>query len=379
MKKIGIVTSSKELNYGAILQACALQNFIGGLGYKGELLWWDNQTKSHHDFRIRKVLSMAKTGILHPSLIYKTLNIYGHAMNKEFSQNSKNMFEEFEIKNLCIRYCSYAGMKEYATSEEVLALVCGSDQIWNSHALYIDPFYYLRFAPKSKRIAYAPSLGKSTIPDYNRRKMNRYISEIPYLSVREHSGQVLLEELTGRKVKNVCDPSFLLNRSEWQKFENSLNLDEEYLLLYFLDETAEPTKRQIRQIAKELGIRVYCLPYMFDFGIDTKLIHAGPAEFLYLIANAKMILTDSFHGTAFSVNFQKPFLTFARQYGSNEKQESRLLDLLRLVGLENRYVADAARFSTDEIMKPYDTTKLRKHVEESKAFLVDSINGVKKG
>ncbi|MGD1816179.1 MAG: polysaccharide pyruvyl transferase family protein [Pleomorphochaeta sp.] len=378
MKRIGIVTSSKELNYGAILQAYAMQKVVEELGYKSELLWWDNQKKSHHDVRIRKVLSMSKDILRNPKRFVKTIKKYNHALKKQFSDGSICFFEEFEFDKLNIKYLSYSGMKKYTKNNDVIAVICGSDQIWDSHALYVDPFYYLRFAPREKRIAYAPSIGKSTIPKYNLKKIIKYISEIDYLSVREYSAKLLLEQLTGKAVTNVCDPSFLLTAKQWQLYEKKINIKEDYVLLYFLDDPSESFKKQIRNYVVLMNIAVYALPYVFDYGIDVNYIDAGPAEFLFLIRKAKLILTDSFHGTAFSINYQKPFLTYSRQYGVNEKQESRILDLLRIAGLEGHYINEIKDKKVDELLMEYEDGRLQQFIYESKNYLVDAIKSIKK-
>ena len=166
MKKIGIVTSVKELNYGAVLQAYALQSFLEKKEYDVSMLWWSNQRESHADIRAKKLLSMGFKMLSHPSLIQNTFKVYGASFAKEFSEKSKLMFDEFAREYLNIEYFNGSEMKRFAYSQDCLAVMAGSDQIWNSYAVYVDPFYYLRFAPVNKRIAYAPSLGKSDIPVY---------------------------------------------------------------------------------------------------------------------------------------------------------------------------------------------------------------------
>lgn len=102
-------------------------------------------------------------------------------------------------------------------AKEAVACFSGSDQIWNSSTLYVDPLYYLRFAPKQKRVALSPSFGRNFIADYNKNKMKKWINDYPYLSVREDSGVKLIKELTGLEAQHLLDPTLIINSEEWRK------------------------------------------------------------------------------------------------------------------------------------------------------------------
>lgn len=341
--KIGIVTSARELNFGALLQAYALQNVINKLGFNSQLLWWKNQKKSHRDVRIVKLFYIFWHFVCHPAAMRKSLGAYGHTFTKEFTKRSIAMFQDYEDKYLNIKFFNYREMKEYASSPECKAIIAGSDQIWNSYAIYVDPFYYLRFAPKSKRIAYAPSLGKSDIPSYNRAKIKKYVEGFYHLSVREKSGKKLLYQLTGIDVPVVLDPSFLLKNIEWQKIEKSIPIKEKYVLFYFLDEPNEYCIDILKKIVAKFGYNIKAVPYKYpSFKLIDSLeyIDAGPCEFLSLVHYAELVLTDSFHGSALSINYNKQFIVFDRQYGLNQSQVSRILDLLDTFGLQRQFVRD---------------------------------------
>lgn len=342
MNKIGIVTSAKELNYGAILQAYALQTTLEEKGYDVSLLWWRNQKGSHRDIRIKKVFVMGLRMIKHPNLLVNTLKTYGHSFSKEFSNRSIELFEEFENHCLKIDYLSYSEMKKYAKSDDCVAVIAGSDQIWNSYAIYIDPFYYLRFSPKSKRIAYAPSLGKINIPSYNKKIMRKYISDFSHISVRELSGKKAIDELLHSNIDVVLDPSFLLKKDMWSKVKKKVDTKNmKYCLLYFLDTPSVIAISFIKQYLKNNNISILSLPYKFEIITELEAVEyvdAGPGEFLDLIDNAEVVFTDSFHGTAFSVNYNKEFYVFDRQYGKNQSQKSRIVDLLESINLSERFI-----------------------------------------
>lgn len=381
MKNIGIVTSSKELNYGAILQTYAMQRVVQNMGYHSELIWWRGQEKKHRDVRLRKLVGMIFRYLLHPSIFLKSFKAYNESFKKEMSDDIISNFRKFEQEQLCIKYLSYSQMKKYAQSSVCKAVIAGSDQIWNSYAVYVDPFYYLRFVPKYKRIAYAPSLGKNDIAPYNKRIMGKYVNDFPVLSVREKKGKDLLEKIINRNIEVVADPSLLLSKEEWKDVRKKVRVPEKYVLFYFLDEPNDACVRVMCSIVQQKKISVLVFPYHFDKfqninGIQ--FVEPGPAEFLDLIAKAELVLTDSFHGTAFSINFNKQFYTFDRQYGNNQSQSSRLIDFLTEYGLKNRFVQNVN--AEIDIKNEIDYSGINKKIEvnreSSKKFLEEAINGV---
>lgn len=381
MPKVNIVTSAKELNYGAILQAYALQETLTRLGESTELLWWSNQKNSNKDIRFRKLFAIGILAVRHPTVMKKAMNSYSSAFFKEFSPKSRAMFKEFEEKHLKIKYLNYSEMKRYAHGGECKAVICGSDQIWNSYAIYVDPFYYLRFVPQTKRIAYAPSFGKKDIPKYNQKSIGKYISEIPNVSVREKTGKSIIYNLVNKEVPVVLDPSFLLNYIDWKKLENKVLVPEKYILFYFLDMPDEIHKEKIQKIQKDLNLPIIALPYDFKEGLGIKNIHyvdAGPSEFLFLVRNATYILTDSFHGTAFSINYKKNFLVFSRQYGANQSQASRVTDLLDILNISERYITGYNNTTklVDNINYAKVTNQLNELIKESIGYLKKTLKGI---
>ncbi len=381
MKKIGIVTSVKELNYGAVLQAYALQSFLEKKEYDVSMLWWSNQRESHADIRAKKLLSMGFKMLSHPSLIQNTFKVYGASCAKEFSEKSKLMFDEFAREYLNIEYFNGSEMKRFAYSQDCLAVMAGSDQIWNSYAVYVDPFYYLRFAPVNKRIAYAPSLGKSDIPVYNKKKMKKYIEGIKYVSVRERKGKALIDNLLDTDVPVVLDPTFLLNKEDWKKISKPCNVkSKKYNLFYFLDEPSDMCISCIKKILKDSGLPIIAMPYKLDgiseFG-NVEYADAGPLEFLDLIENADIIFTDSFHGTALSINYNKNFYVFDRQYGSNQSQVSRIADLLDTFKLENRFISDEKLIINQEIDYNSVNEKLKELRHTSNEYLDSALRDIR--
>ena len=262
-----------------------------------------------------------------------------------------------------------------------IAVACfsGSDQIWNSSTLYVDPLYYLRFAPKQKRIALSPSFGRNFIADYNKNKMKKWINDYPYLSVREDSGVKLIKELTGLEAQHLLDPTLIINSEEWRK---NLHIEEKiknYILAYFLDEPSSHAKNALKALKEQLNCKVIALPYKFeDMDYCDEAVAAGPKEFVELVANAKVVCTDSFHGTVFALNLHTPFFTFEREYGFANKQSERVLSILRKVDMLERYQPVNVVEKLDNLDFKHSEEVLNTEREKAYKYVNNAINSIKK-
>lgn len=271
-------------------------------------------------------------------------------------------------------------MKDLYTNTPIYDVyMVGSDQVWNPNASSSIEPYFLTFAPHNAlTISYASSFGVSKIEDNN--IVNRIkdgLSSIKKISVRESSGVKLVKEITGRTAQLVCDPTLLLNKSEWQMFMKPVNnMPQHYVLIYQLSQSDTIVKLAIK-IGQEKKIPVYrickrAFKVEKDKGV-VNLLDAGPSEFLYLIANASFIITNSFHGTAFSINFGIPFYTVV---SAKKKNNGRMESLLNYAGLEQRMIKDDV-----DIMKlpivgyNIDTAQLKIELlrQNSEKFLKDAL------
>lgn len=337
-RKIGIATVYTGYNYGSALQAFATKKLLSSMGYESELLKLGGSLLPGRDVRIKKTLTVICRSMLHSGGM-KSLKNYSDSIRKPLSPESVALFRQFTDYSLRPCEVKYKELKKSAETDEYIAFLCGSDQIWNSAVFYVDPFYYLRFAPKDKRIAFAPSFGRDFIPKYNKRKIKRFVSEIKHKSVREESGVKMIKDLTGDSAQVLLDPTLVLNKDEWTRaLKLKEKTEEKYILAYFLDEPSEKAKKAVREISEKYGLKIIGLPYSFE---DTlwadNVAHAGPSEFVEYIKNAAFVCTDSFHGTAFSLNFNVPFYTFERNYGNAGKQSERIKSILNIVSQNQRY------------------------------------------
>lgn len=340
MKKIGISTVYTGYNYGSALQAFAVKTICTKLGYSGEVLHLRGSLIPGRDVRIGKALMITLRMLCCFQKGIKSIKAYAGALAKTTPKEVQPIFDAFIAEYIKPVTTSWYGLKILGKREEYVSFICGSDQIWNADVLYVDPQYYLRYAPQYKRIAYAPSFGRHCIPDYNKQIIGKYVSQIPYLSVREDTGISIIKEIADRESVCLLDPTLYFNRSEWiELLQLKLQPPKTpYVLAYFLDEPSEQAKFYIRKISETRNWKVVCLPYtqVNSDWFDCSEI-AGPIEFIRLLANANFVCTDSFHGTAFSVNMQVPFYTFERQYRAASKQSARIESLLDLVNLRHRY------------------------------------------
>lgn len=349
MKNVGISTVFTGYNYGSSLQAYATKHILNSLGYTGELFKLSGSLVKGRDIRLKKLYFLAINAFLNYKYAKKSISAYSQSISANYSDETKKLFENFINNYLNPTVVSWKELKRKAFSDEYVAFISGSDQIWNADTLFVDPFYYLKYAPEYKRIAYAPSFGRTEIPEYNKKRITNYISKIPFLSVREESGALIIKKLLNRTADVLVDPTLALNSLEWKEAFNLKEREgQRYLLAYFLNEPSKDTKTNIRKLANNNGLRIIGIPYIFenDNFID-ELYTAGPIEFLNLINNASIVCTDSFHGTAFSLNFGKPFFVFERNYGKASAQSTRIISLLEKTETLHRYCINGEIINTE--------------------------------
>lgn len=341
MKKVGISTVHTGFNYGSALQAYASKIILHELGYEGVNISLKGSLIKGRDVRIKKIAVIAFRLLRQPHNIKKRISIYRENMSVSYSEQSKELFKTFNLKKINPYYFTWNQLKRLAKSDDFRTFLCGSDQIWNAEALYVDPQYYLRFAPKNKRVAFSPSFGREKVSDYNKKIIAKYIMDIPNLSVREESGVSIVKELTNKDAVHLLDPTLMLDGGKWDKYlelQRNPPFYEPYILAYFLNEPSDYAKDYLKRLAQKNKMKIIALPYKREMGEWFDIApDSGPLEFVQYIKNASYVCTDSFHGTAFAVNYTVPFYTFERQYGSAGKQSSRLISLLKLVSLEKQF------------------------------------------
>lgn len=336
MKKVILTTVFTGNNYGSSLQALAGKIILKKLGYNCQLVALKSLV-SGRDIRLRKFFFiLLRSFILKGNSGTKSLSTYKNSYNKTIIGDSAFRFVKFTDEYLQPNYLSWSGLKNVA--KDAVACFAGSDQIWNSSTLYVDPLYYLRFAPAEKRIALAPSFGRDFVAEYNKEKMSKWISEFAHISVREDSGVKLIKNMTGRDATHLIDPTLMIDGKTWKKILGIEDKEKNYILAYFLDKPSKSARGTIAVLKEAMGCKVIGIPYKFDeMSYCDEVVPTGPIEFLDLINNARCVLTDSFHGTAFSINLHTPFYVFGRDYGLAHSQNSRVESILKMMNMEDRF------------------------------------------
>lgn len=386
MKKIGIITIVKVNNYGAELQAFALQKKLELMGYHAEVIdylyyknWRFKDTKESQPFipmsRKEKLTYWIKYRFIN-FLIDRILPILNSAV-----RNRNNRFESFHKINTKFSKTFFSYQELYHAKLDYDIFMVGSDQVWNPAASSTIEPYFLTFAPKdAKKISYASSFGVSQIEDQLKEKYKTLLNNINTISVREDSGIKLVKQLTGKDATQVADPTLLLSKQEWTNYMKLYpNMPPRYILIYQLSDSDAIVNLACR-ISSERNIPIFrickrAFNVRKDRGINN-ILDAGPSEFLSLFYNAEYIITNSFHGTAFSVNFNKSFFTVV---SSTKKNNARMQSLLELMNLKDRLIYDNINIKTIDIStQKLDfqncNIKLEKIQKDSITFLANSLS-----
>lgn len=344
MKKIGIVTLHGYFNYGNRLQNYASQEVLRSLGCDPITIIPSRienlNIKTRKSFLNKlKRFSFKKLGKYIKLLFIRIRkNIYLTRKEKNnivFIEKRAQKFKLFTQNN--INETDYLIDKmEIPTDfhESFDYFIVGSDQVWNRNPFSKNSLlYFLTFAPKSKRISYAASFGVSEILAERKEKFTEYLSDFNHISVREEDGAKIVKELTGRDVDVLVDPTLILTKEEWLKISKpSPNKPKkQYILVYFLGELPKETKQFIDNITKEFNFEIVRLEEGSGNVIDKANFTTDPSEFIDYVSSASLVLTDSFHGTVFSILSEKPFVVFKRG-----NMNSRLDTLLSKFEFEER-------------------------------------------
>ncbi len=372
--KIGLVTWYKYENYGTVLQAFALQNVVKQLGHTCDIIPYDEAKTVH-----RRKLSFNELGYKIFSKIKKQLKIFEHRFEKEFELKDAERSRLF--RGFIKAYISQSEplkLDEYESRYDLF--VCGSDQIWSPAGF--DTFYFFDFVKdKRKTIAYAPSIGRNDIYSHQKADYARLIKEINYLSIREKRGAEIIKYLTGRDAKIVLDPTLLLDASFWYTLiEKKVEMGP-YILCYVLGDITSVYK-YIKKVQKKLRYKIVIIANKIsDWRYKSNCITVvSPQHFLTLVYHASMVCTDSFHGIAFSINFQKQFLSFLRFNDKDEiSQNSRVFNILDTFNLQSRLIHNATEL-INQVCTEINYAEVEQILKEKRAdslgYLEDSIKGV---
>jgi hypothetical protein len=354
-KTVGIITIHFVYNYGAMLQAYALNRYINEIGYKCEVI---DYRPEYLDRDYRLYLK----DIFHPrKFLFHIL---------QFIKN-RNKYTEFEVflKNQIVksetRYYKY---NQLITGNYDL-LISGSDQIWNPNIINNDHAYLLSFCDKNcLKMAYSSSFGVDVISETWEKQLIKNLKSFSFIGLREDKGiEILKNILPDKHYTKVLDPVFLISNDEWRKLAKPLEyVDYKFLLVYSLEPNNEMIEKAVH-LAKHNNLKIVAIHPIkscFHFA-DVTISDIGPKQFLWLLNKAHIVISNSYHGIAFSILFDKSFVPFYHSQTS-----SRAKSLLNHIFSEDELLSETITLSEEAKMK------LDKLIKESKGFLEKSLNKI---
>lgn len=353
--KVGILTVPTSISFGASLQMYALYRAVEMLGAEAEVIHYQNEYMKAERYVIASRRSPVKR------LLRKVLH---HRQNAAFRGFEKCM-SKYPPRAIHSPVMLTEAGKRYE------AVICGSDQVWNPDITGADLSYFLDFCgPDTKRIAYAPSFGRTELPEAFQEKIQRELKRFDHLSVREAEGQHILCQLLDAEVPLVLDPSFLLTRDEWISLERKHAAATKPYILYYAIHGSESLMRFCLELAEKKHMKVVIVggnsirrlrnrDRRIDYACDV-----GPQEWLYLLHHADCVVTNSFHGTAFSVIYQKLFYV---EFSS--LTNSRLEHIIRTMGLQEWVVGDGCALTDAHIDYCHVEKTVRELRERSLMYL----------
>ncbi len=356
--KIGILTYHSAHNYGAVLQAYATRQYLHLQGHEVYMI----------DYR--------------PEAITKR---YELSSKRFFRKNPIKILNELKISQAKkIKYDKYVNFIDLLNLSKPVnqipsnldAYIIGSDQVWNPKITKrFEPFYFADFNfPKGEKkyISYAASAETKALTNDEIEFYKKNLQNFDSLSVREEELKTLLAPLTSQEITQVLDPTLLLEKQEWDKVAKTPNEKEKYVLVYevrkdprtleFAKNIAEQLGAKVVQLATDVTINNYK-----DATVDAK---AGAEEYVGWIKNAACVVTSSFHGTAFSVIYQKDFYSIALEDGKN----TRVSSLLSKISLDHRIIPVGEKVQFEKIDYEQSSKDLKVEVKNSQDFLLKSLN-----
>jgi len=327
--KVGIITFHRALNYGALLQTYALQKVLENNDVDVQVI--DYRNSIIENMYYYKSFSERRT--------IKEKVKYLLQAKEELAKRDR--FEEFRTNKLRLTKKPYINDSDLSEISDYFDYyITGSDQVWNYRAHKFDKSYFLKFVSQNKKKkSYAASFGISTLESEYVDEYRSALADFEICSVREKEGVQIVEETLGLRARVDIDPTLLLTKEQW-KSESSYLHEENYILLYCFELTPS-MKKFTEELSAGTGLEVRYFGQSFRSPLKVKckgIKNAGPLEFVKSFIEAKYVVTNSFHGAAFSINLNKEF--FVELLVKGKDVNSRIRNIIRLTGLGHRYIVE---------------------------------------
>lgn len=362
MKKICLITYTGSPNYGAALQLFATYQTLCDMDCDVSVINYQNQFESEK--RGIKFL-LSNVGMKEKAREYVSSYVFG------VKKNAHNNFDSFyKLMKYTKRIKS---VDEMGNLGDFDVFCIGSDQVWNPKITDgFDDVYILNTAIVGKRISYASSMGSCDVSEYSSEIFIRSLENFDLISVREKLALEYLQKRMNKPIKKVIDPTFLISKQGWEKHVKSTKIaktiKEKYVLIYALGGDFENNKVVAQIVANKIGAKVYAITLSNrNKGIDRIISNATPFDFVSLIQNASFVVTNSFHGTCFSLMMNTPF--YSVRFGANPARAEELLSLCKL---EKRLYLPGDRIK-EELLNNSDILNaqeiIKSYVDESREWL----------
>lgn len=385
MKKIGCVLAFCN-NYGTMLQSYATLKKIQSMGYDCDFIRYKKRLTLTQ--KISMGIQFLRLKDFDGKMRRIKSRIYPHfnPAYRKIKCIKDQAFVNFAKEKLTPYFSEYVGFENLQKGAlKYNAVLVGSDQIWSPMSLY-NKFYNLLFVDDCiPKIAYASSFGVSEIPPFQHKATGDYLNRFSMIGVRESSGKKIVDSLSKKTATVVADPTMLLTKEEWEEEIKNTEVPFEtpYILCYFLGKNKEH-REAVLQLKRKKGYKIIAICHNDgyvkidkNFG-DLQPADIGPLEFLKCIYHASYVCTDSFHCTAFSILFQKQFMSFYRFKSSlKSSRNSRIDSILGKFNMSDRiYQGDITK-----IEQPIDytliTPLLKEYRQMSLKFLEQELNCAK--
>lgn len=353
-KKAVIITIyDPNPNMGNRLQNYAVQTVVEKLGFEVTTVAFRKPTMNWK----KKI-----------KLYLNKLSGYHFTKNKLFWKYVPRQIEIFDKFNQ--RYIKTTRINSLEKIPKSDFYVLGSDQLWNpewwnqENPEMEKNIYFATFANPEQIVCFSPSFGRDFIPEEWRDWFEKQLSRIVNYSIREEAGKKIIKELTGKNAEVTVDPTLMLSQEEWNKIATKpekLNNNTKYILTYFLGGRSERIDNDIKKYAKQINATVI---YLFDQSYPD-MFWASPSDFIYLVAHAELILTDSFHACVFSFIYDKPFLVYNRIGATG--MMSRMNTLFEKFDLKRKYVDGGLK---NDILE-CDYSKGKEMLKKEQQFLIN--------
>ena len=366
-KTVATITYHGSDNFGSVLQAYALNKVLIEQGYDSYVI----------DYRKQEVEQVYQI-IKFPQTAFDLVTDIYHLMHYSDLRKRKLRYEQFRKEYINLSQCVYKShdmlMKRPPNAD---VYICGSDQVWNPDIVDFDESYLLDFVTSGKKIAYAASGISPKTTDAALFKLEPWIRMFDAVSVRERSARERLQAVLGCKAQVVLDPVLLLSRHEWEKITQEVAIKDDYLLCYFAGGVSAEFEQYTRELARKLHCkRIILMPEWRNFfrrGVYA--YDSGPIEFLSLIKQAKAVCTNSFHGTVFSLLFNRPFIVGLHRPFIDD----RISTILQMSEMSEREIDVSKPYSFEHILD-VDFKKANQIIEKKRAddirWLCRAVEGV---